>query len=319
MENTIQNIDQKLGLFAAMIRIRLFENKVAHARDQALVPGLPHLSHGGEAIAVGVCSQLDPNIDRITGSHRSHAAALAVGVPMEPLFAELMGRGGGLSSGMGGTQHIIDPDHGFLCSNGIVGAQVPLAAGAALSAKTLATGGIAVTFFGDGAINQGAVMETMNLATVMGLPLLFIVENNGVAQATASDDVSAGPGITARARALAMPAELIKGIDVNRVVEGAERMIKWVREHKQPALIEFECQRLGGHFHGDGRAETASDMDDPYTHMREYLLKMGAEDNQLRVIEAGEGADVENAFVRALASPEASEQQLQSVALKADL
>jgi len=307
------DLEQMNTWLARMLSIRYFEDRVAGARDKGLVPGLPHLSHGAEAVAVGICHHLDADTDRITGSHRSHAAALAAGVPPVQMFGELTGRHCGLSGGMGGTQHIIAPESGFLCSNGIVGAQVPLAAGAALSAKSLASGGVAVAFFGDGAINQGAVSESMNLAATLGLPLLFVAENNGVSQSTGSASVSAGPGITARARALAMPAEQVDGRSVVQVSLATERMIRWVRDSGQPALLEAFCTRLSGHFYGDGREQEGEHPDDPIMVASEYMLKLGAEPESIKALEVRIGEKMDAAWAEALASPPATVGDYQAI------
>lgn len=311
----------KIGL-ETMLLLRAFDDRVGEARDDGLVPGLPHLSTGHEAVAACLADILTPGLDKVTGSHRSHALALALGVPAKALMAEIMGREDGTGYGMGGTQHIYSTGTTFLASNGIVGAQVPIAAGAALSAKTLGSGGIAVAVLGDGAINQGSVLETMNLAAVLRLPILFMVENNGVAQASATTKMTAGIGAVARARALSIPAESVDGCDYVALHALAAKMIAYIRLQNSPALIETSVSRMGGHYHGDKQTYGASgSMRDPITNIMGHLKSaLPAEAEDLYAAYRKSANDrIEEAYQFALSSSKANAGTLNEISRKANL
>jgi len=242
--------DDLTALYRQSVFIRTFEEAIALEAEKGKTPGLVHLCNGSEVVEVSICSVLTGPKDQVTGSHRSHGLALAMGADPIQVAAEILGKPGGLSSGRGGTQHLFASDAGFLCSNGIVGAQVPLAAGAALSAKTMKTGGVAACFFGDGAANQGAVFETMNLAVALKLPLLFILENNGVGQTTTSEYASGGASFTERASAFGLKTATMDGFDAENCLSVATEMVSYVRENCLPAFIEASVPRLSGHYHG---------------------------------------------------------------------
>lgn len=300
-----------LTIFEKACFVRAFEAAIAAAHDAGAVPGLVHLSDGAELFEAALTATLDFKKDQITGSHRSHGLALLAGLDPLSVAREILGRKGGLSEGLGGTQHLLAPEQGFLGSNGIVGAQVPLAAGAALSAKTLKTGGIAVAFFGDGAANQGAVLETMNLAVVLNLPLLFVAVNNGYGQSTPSAYASAGGGVLARARAHGLAADYVDGSKLDDALEVSRRMIRWVRDSGNPALLEAVVPRLGGHYHGDAEGyREAARPDDPLERAAGLLISAGVP--QSDVDRAREKAEevAEAAVAEASASPDESDQAL---------
>jgi acetoin:2,6-dichlorophenolindophenol oxidoreductase subunit alpha len=165
------------ALLASMLRIRLFEEEVQKLFTQNLMRGSTHLCQGQEAVTVGVCSTLQAG-DTMTCTYRGHGAVLAMGAPLDKCFAELLGRAGGLCGGRGGSMHLTDMSIGALGSNAIVGAHLPISVGAALSAKLLRTGAVSVAFFGDGSTNIGAFHESLNLAAIWKLPVLFVIENN---------------------------------------------------------------------------------------------------------------------------------------------
>ncbi len=300
-----------LTIFEKACFVRAFEAAIAAAHDTGAVPGLVHLSDGAELFEAALTATLDFKKDQITGSHRSHGLALLAGLDPLSVAREILGRKGGLSEGLGGTQHLLAPEQGFLGSNGIVGAQVPLAAGAALSAKTLKTGGIAVACFGDGAANQGAVLETMNLAVVLNLPLLFVAVNNGYGQSTPSAYASAGGGVLARARAHGLAADYVDGSKLDDALEVSRRMIRWVRDSGNPALLEAVVPRLGGHYHGDAEVyREAARPDDPLERAAGLLISAGVP--QSDVDRAREKAEevAEAAVAEASASPDESDQAL---------
>jgi len=195
-----------------------------------------------------------------------------MGADPTAVAAEILGRKGGLSKARGGTQHLIAPAQGFLGSNGIVGAQVPIAAGAALTAKLIDAGGMAVSFFGDGAANQGAVLETMNLAVSLKLPLLFVLENNGLGQSTSADYASGGADLLARAESFGLKTAAMNGFDGSDCLAVANDMINYVRTKGAPALIEATVPRLSGHYFGEKADYLAHHAaDDPVADLADTL------------------------------------------------
>ena len=192
-------------------------SRSAHSRTwpgknfaDGLVPGFVHLYAGEEAVAVGVCAHLTDR-DYITSTHRGHGHCIAKGVDIDGMVAELMGKATGVCKGKGGSMHIADVDKGMLGANGIVGGGLPLAAGAALTAKTLGTGGVAVSFFGDGASNQGTFHEALNLAAIWKLPVVFVCENNGYAESTPSQLPLLGERHRQPRRVVEMPGVVVDG------------------------------------------------------------------------------------------------------------
>ncbi|NVJ99044.1 MAG: thiamine pyrophosphate-dependent dehydrogenase E1 component subunit alpha [Alphaproteobacteria bacterium] len=292
--------------------IRAFEGALARAFDAGEVPGLVHLSNGAEIFELAVMNTLRPPKDQVTGSHRSHGIALALGVDPFAMACEILGREDGLSEGLGGTQHLIAPDSGLLGSNGIVGGQVPLAAGAALSAKVQGTGGIGVTFFGDGAMNQGAVLETINLAVALKLPMLFVCENNGLGQSTAASYAGGGASIVGRARAAGIAAAHVDGGDLDESLAVASKLGGWVRETGSPAFIEASVPRLAGHYHGDAevyRGEKKKVVD-PLDRAGDLLLDRGVPEATLREIKTRVAEQAEEIVERAKAQPDVSDRAL---------
>lgn len=237
-------------IYRTACQIRAFEDAIARAADQGQVPGLAHLCTGAEVLEATICKTLLDN-DVVTGSHRSHGLAIGCGADTYATAAEIFGKASGLSGGFGGTQHLIAAKSGFLTSNGIVGAQVPLAAGAALTAKTLGNGGIGIGVFGDGASNQGAVLETMNLAVALDLPLLLILENNGLGQSTSAEYASGGTSLSKRARAFGLRVETLQANEVERTLELVPNLIRDIRSTGKPIFLEAFVPRLSGHFYGE--------------------------------------------------------------------
>ncbi|WP_262692634.1 thiamine pyrophosphate-dependent dehydrogenase E1 component subunit alpha [Kordiimonas aestuarii] len=298
------------NLYEKALFIRAFEDRVAASADAGHVPGLVHLNSGAELAELAVISLLDMLKDQVTGSHRSHGLALACGVDPLALAREILGRKGGLSDGLGGTQHLMAPENGFLTSNGIVGGQVPLAAGAALSAKTLGTGGIAATFMGDGAVNQGAVQETLNLAVALNLPLLFVVINNGFGQSTAASYATAG-SLIGRARAFGLAADQVDGQDPAAMMKAADRMVGWVRKTGSPAFIEAKVIRLSGHYHGDAEPyRQRGERSDPLPRVHDMLIKMGAKADELESFAITARLKAEGVIAKAEKSKDISGQAL---------
>ncbi|MEM9238516.1 MAG: thiamine pyrophosphate-dependent dehydrogenase E1 component subunit alpha, partial [Pseudomonadota bacterium] len=207
------------GLCAAlriMYRIRLFETRAKELFLKGVVKGTAHSSVGQEAIAAGACAALKPD-DFLLTHHRGHGHTIAKGADITLMFAELMGRAPGYCSGLGGSMHIADIERNILGANGIVGAGIGLGTGAALAEKLNSTGNIGITFFGDGAANEGIFHEAMNLAAIWQLPLIFFCENNQYGLTTATESVTAGPSIAARGDGYNVPNERIDGNDVASV------------------------------------------------------------------------------------------------------
>lgn len=242
---------QKLqDMMNRMLLIRNFELKVKELFPTGKLPGFVHLSVGEEAVPVGVCSNLRDD-DYITSTHRGHGHCIAKGVDVKAMMAELYGRETGTSKGKGGSMHIFDFSIGMLGANGIVGAGAPLATGAALSAKYRKTDQVAVCFFGDAAANQGAVHESMNLASVWKLPVVFVCENNGYAQYTPHSVDSSVADVYVRAASYGMPGEMVDGMDVLAVGARVGEAVARARTGKGPSFIEAKTYRFFGHFEGD--------------------------------------------------------------------
>lgn len=267
--------DDQQKLFEQACFIRAFEHELAVQFDQGEVPGLLHLCTGAEVAETLLAYALDSEKDVVTGSHRSHGLALAMGADPVLVAMEILGRKGGLSDGLAGTQHIIAPEAGFLTSNGIVGGQVPLAAGAALTAKTQKTGGIAVAVFGEGAANQGAVLETMNLAVSLKLPLLFVLENNGFAQSTPQERVTGDQSYADRAKGFGLGVFEADSIDAAACLDCLQQAVSHVRGGL-PTFVEVYVSRLNGHYHTDDELYRFNKNDfDPLIAWEQKLLADG--------------------------------------------
>lgn len=239
-------------MYAVMARIRSFEERVGrHFRDGD-IHGFVHTSIGQEAVAVGACGSLE-QADAITTTHRGHGHCLAKGADPTAMFAELFGRATGLCSGRGGSMHIADPALGILGANGIVAAGIPLAVGAAMAARGLDDGRVAVAFFGEGAVHAGAFHEAVTLAVAWQVPVLFVCENNGYAEFTRSGSWG-GPELTDRVGGYGMAAESIDGGDPVAVREAVGERVRHARSGGGPSFLEARTVRFGGHFEGDAQA-----------------------------------------------------------------
>lgn len=241
---------QRLELLRRMILIRRFEERAARLRAKGLVPGFLHPYIGQEAVAVGVCDALGPN-DVLTSTHRGHGHMLARGADPARMYGELFARTTGYNRGKGGSLHMIDKDLGFLGANGIVGAGIPLATGAALQLKRAGSDGVAVTFFGDGASNQGAFHESLNLAALWALPVLFVCENNLYGEFTRQDKHQLVTDIADRAASYGMVGVVVDGNDVEAVAAAAAAAVDRARAGQGPTLLEAKTYRHRGHFEGD--------------------------------------------------------------------
>jgi pyruvate dehydrogenase E1 component alpha subunit len=233
-----------------MWRIRRFEETALYQSTQGHVYGALHLYIGEEATAVGVCSALRRD-DYVASTHRGHGHCIAKGVDIRPMMAELYGKAGGTNGGKGGSMHITDIRMGVLGVNPIVGAGVTHAVGAGLSAKVRGADEVAVAFFGEGAASIGAVHEAMNMAAIWTLPVVFVCENNGYAQATPAEYAIAIRDIAERATAYDMPGVVVDGQDAVAVYEAAAEAVDRARRGEGPSLVEYKTYRYYGHHQGD--------------------------------------------------------------------
>jgi acetoin:2,6-dichlorophenolindophenol oxidoreductase subunit alpha len=251
--------DDLLRAYRIMRTIRAFEDRVHEEFETGAIAGFVHLYAGEEASAVGVCFELDQR-DTIASTHRGHGHCIAKGVDVKEMMAEIFGKQTGSCRGKGGSMHIADLSKGMLGANGIVGGGPPLICGTALAAKVKGDGGVAVAFFGDGASNQGTTLEALNLASVWDLPAIFVAENNGYAEATASTWSVSCDNIADRAAAFGMPGVIIDGFDFFAVHEAAAEAIARARTGGGPTLLEMKFTRYYGHFEGDQQTYRAGEV-----------------------------------------------------------
>jgi pyruvate dehydrogenase E1 component alpha subunit len=241
-----------LAAYRMMQTIRKFEERVHMEFATGDIPGFVHLYAGEEACATGVCMNLSRD-DLIASTHRGHGHCIAKGVDVTGMMAEIYGKRTGVCHGKGGSMHIADLDQGMMGANGIVGGGPPLVCGAALAAKVLGNNRVAVAFVGDGGSNQGTTFESLNLAKVWNLPAIFVVENNGYAEATSATYSVAADSIAERASGFGMPAVSVDGHDFFAVYEAADEAIRRARRGDGPSFIECKVNRYYGHFEGDAQ------------------------------------------------------------------
>ena len=246
-------LEQHLHMYRQMAKIRAFEEQVNELYKGAKMPGLAHLYVGEEAVAVGVCEALKRD-DFITSTHRGHGHCLAKGASVSRMFAELLGKEPGYCRGKGGSMHIADPETGNLGANAIVGGSAGIATGAALSAKMRKSGQVAVCFFGDGALGQGLLYESMNMAALWKLPVIYVCENNLYGEYTPGSETVAGE-ILSRPRAVGVHAETVDGQDVQAVFATMKRLVERARRGEGPAFLECKTYRYYGHHVGDVNRE----------------------------------------------------------------
>jgi acetoin:2,6-dichlorophenolindophenol oxidoreductase subunit alpha len=239
-----------VDLYTIMLRIRSFEEKIEELVASATIGGFVHLYVGQEAVATGVCATLR-DTDYITSTHRGHGHLIAKGGDVRRMMAELFARSTGYCKGKGGSMHIADLDLGILGANGIVGGGPPIAVGAAMAARYKGTDGVCVSFFGDGASNQGTTHEAMNLAAVWKAPVVFVAENNHYGEFTAQAKHQCIESITERAAGYDIPGVIVDGNDLVAVYEAASEAVDRARKGKGPTLLECKTYRIKGHYVGD--------------------------------------------------------------------
>jgi pyruvate dehydrogenase E1 component alpha subunit len=301
--------DRLLWIYTRMLRIRAFEDRVHEEYAKMRIPGFVHLYAGEEAVAVGVCAHLTDR-DFITSTHRGHGHCIAKGVDLKAMMAEVFGKATGACKGKGGSMHIADVTVGMLGANGIVGGGLPMACGAALTAKTKGTDQVAVCFFGDGASNQGTFHESLNLASIWHLPVVFVAENNLYAESTPARYHQRVDRIAERAPAYRIPGQTVDGMDVFAVYEAAGAAVARARTAGGPTLLECQTYRYYGHFEGDTmRYRTKEEVDgyrarDPIAQFRRRVLEAGMlPEGDLRAAEAQVEAEIAEAVRFAESSP----------------
>ncbi len=300
-----------LRAYRKMTAIRVFEEHVNDLYTRALMPGLAHLYIGEEAVAVGICEALRSD-DYITSTHRGHGHCLAKGASPDRMFAELLGKEAGYCRGKGGSMHIADPATGNLGANAIVGGSIGIATGAAFSAKRLGTDGVAVCFFGEGALGQGLLYEVMNLAQLWKLPVIYACENNLYNEYTHYRETTAGE-IGARATAFGILTETVDGQDVRAVYAVADRLVQRARRGEGPAFLVCNTYRYHGHHVGDISREYYRSKDeeqrwrsqrDPLKLLSAWLTEQGAASyNELQKIESEVRVEMDAAVKFAINTP----------------
>jgi pyruvate dehydrogenase E1 component alpha subunit len=308
--------EQDLVAFREMLLIRRFEEKAGQLYGMGLIGGFCHLYIGQEAVVVGMQMTLKPGDEVITG-YRDHGHMLACGMDSKGVMAELTGRRGGYSKGKGGSMHMFSVEKGFFGGHGIVGAQVPLGTGLAFSNKYRGNDNVSLTYFGDGAANQGQVYESFNMAKLWKLPVIYIIENNQYGMGTSVARASATTNLSMRGLAHDIPGEQVDGMDVRAVKAAGEKAVAWCREGNGPMILEMMTYRYRGHSMSDpAKYRTKEEVDkfrtehDPIEQVRARLLaKKWATEEALKKIDTEVRAIVNEAaeFATHDAEPDPSE------------
>jgi|TARA_Y100001936_G_scaffold251133_1_gene305973 pyruvate dehydrogenase E1 component alpha subunit len=302
--------DKLIDAYTRMKKIRVFEETMRDEFAKGTVPAFIHLYIGQEAIASGICVELNDD-DTIASTHRGHGHCLAKNSNLERMTMEIFCRADGLCEGKGGSMHIADLSVGMLGANAIVGANAPIAVGAALRQRVMGENLVSAAFIGDGASNQGAVFEAMNLASVLKLPVLFVFENNGYAEFTGVDYHCGGGDIAGRAEGFGMPSYKLDGSDFFAVQEAAAEAVQRARKGDGPSAIECYAKRWYGHFEGDPQhyrtkkeLESIRKNNDPLIIFRQKVEEAGLiESSELDLIDDDLLSQVTNAVEKAKNSP----------------
>ncbi len=305
-------------MYKTMLKIRKFEDVAVNASAEGRIPGFIHLYIGEEAVATGVCANLNDN-DYITSTHRGHGHIVAKGGNLKFMMAELFGKATGYCKGRGGSMHIADATKGILGANGIVGAGHDLALGAGLSAQYKGTNQVCICFFGDASTNQGTFHEALNMASVWKLPIVFVCENNGYGISTSQKRHQAIKDVADRGVAYNVPGVVVDGNDVFAVYEASAEGIKRARESKGPTIVECKTYRQRGHFEGDpGTYKPKEEQEewikkDPIPRFEKHILENGilSEDGIKEV-----QADIDNQIKEAVEFADNSPQPQLEVAVE---
>lgn len=308
-----------MDYYRQMLRIRKCEERIGWLFSRGLTMGTAHLSIGQEAVAVGVMAAANPS-DQVVSTHRGHGHLIAKGADPARVLAEICGRATGYCRGKGGSQHIAVRELDFLGTNGITGGGIPVATGAALTAKTLKTGRVVFSFFGDGAANQGAFHESLNMAAIWKLPIVYICENNGYAMYTPGHEVTSVPDIAIRASSYGIPGVVTDGMDLTAVLGVAREAVARARGGQGPTLIEAKTYRLCGHSKSDtGRGyRSTQELEfwqsrDPIATWRTQLIGAGVPLHVLEEIDSAVNGEIEAATQFALASEYADDEAVVGV------
>ena len=291
-----------------MLRIRLFEEAATRGMHDKLVLGAVHPSIGQEAVATGVCAQLQTT-DILLSTHRGHGHTLAKGAQVLPMMLELFGKLGGYCGGKGGSMHIADFSVGMLGANGVVGANIVIAVGAAHAIKLRKSSEVVTCFFGDGAINRGPFLEGLNWAQVFNLPVLFVCEDNSYSATTRTHTMTAGPGASARAASLGIPTAEVDGNDVIAVDRAAGRWVDEIRASGGPRFLHARTYRLTGHTASDAAAyRTQQEVDErlpdePIRRLEARLVAAGVGAAELADVADTARAEIDAAYAQAKAAP----------------
>ena len=292
-----------------MWRIRCFEERVAQLKRTLVVHGLIHLSIGGEGVAAAVCGQLRDD-DAVYSGHRAHGHAIAKGAPIDRVMAELMGRVDGLCQGIGGSMHLVDSEHGFMGATGVVGGNLPLALGTALTQQLNGSDRVTVVFFGDGAVQAGHFNETINLAALWKLPVIFVCENNGFAEFTSREEHSTVERVSDVVAPYGFERATVSGSDVPAVYDAFGAFLAKARRGDGPFLLECLTYRRRGHYEGDQQkyrdaaAEVQWRERDPIARLTDFLIEDEVVDERtVAAIEREAAAEIEAAVQFARDSP----------------
>lgn len=289
------DVDRLTRLHGTMLRVRASEAALAKLFADGEIPGFIHLSLGQEAVAAGVCAALDSR-DTLATTHRGHGHVIARGMKLDDFFKELMGRAGGKCGGRSGSMHVADMSLGILGANGIVGASVPLALGSAIAHQTRRTGGVAVAFFGDGAMAEGGLHEALNMAALWKLPLLFVCENNGWSEFSPTERQFKGT-LEGLAKAFGITYRRVDGNDVEAMVAAADEAVAHARG-EGPFILECMTARVRGHYEGDAQKYRDSaelqglGAKDPIARSAGRLAELGAGEGELGVLAAAVEAEI---------------------------
>ena len=268
------NRDSLLWMYEKLVTIRRFEEQSRREADAGKLRGM-HSSIGQEAVPTGICAHLRDD-DYVLGTHRSHHHCIAKGVDLNEMMAELLGKATGTNKGKGGTMHIADINKGMLGANGVVGSNIPVATGVALSAKVRGSDQVSVVFFGDGASSQGSLHESMNIASIWKLPVLFVCENNRYAESTPFEYAVAGGSIANRAAGYDMPGVLVDGQSALDMFEVGKEAVARARAGEGPTLIEAQTYRYQGHFGADDPLGYRTQEEEDYYEARDCIVTLKA-------------------------------------------
>ena len=284
--------EELLEFYRQMVLIRRFEEKAGQLYGLGFIGGFCHLYIGQEAVAVGIQSALKPGKDSVITGYRDHGHMLAYGIDPKVIMAELTGREAGISRGKGGSMHMFSVEHKFYGGHGIVGAQVSLGTGLAFAHKYRGDGGVAMSYFGDGASNQGQVYESFNMAELWKLPIIFVIENNQYAMGTSVNRSSAEDQLYRRGESFRIPGMQVDGMDVLAVRGAAEAALEWVRAGKGPVLMELKTYRYRGHSMSDPakyrsreEVQAVRDKSDAIEHLKKLMTDAGIGEDKIKDID----------------------------------